>query len=392
MARIMVGYELGGGFGHVNRLMGVVRGLEKRGHQVEFFMRNIREASVLMAAENRRLLPVPDMLMRLQHQPKGARMGAYSDIMGHAGFYTPEMLYTAAMSWQTLLDHAKPDLIVCDHSPVCCLVAWGRVPVVQVADGFTMPPVEADNFPLFSPKHSYMVPPERLLKNMQEVQKRRGAWVPDCVTEPFRTAGRLVCTLPELDPYRRLRKDRVLGPAEGLLEPMPLPEKPHFFAYLNLEHKETKPILRALRAMDLPGEVVCRGMDEAVMRSLRRPGLTPHARPQPIREVMARASVVIHHGGNGTCCAALSAGRLQVTAPTHTEARMNGNAVQALGCGKVISGKEIEQAVAPALEALLETPEPAGKAQAIAADLAKRGPFTAGPQILDACEQILRGC
>ena len=392
MSKIMVGYELGGGFGHVNRLMGVVRGLEKRGHQVEFFMRNIREAAVLMAAENRRLLPVPDMLMRLANQPKGSRMGAYSDIMGHAGFYTTDMLYTASMSWQSVIDHVKPDLIVCDHSPVCCLVAYGKIPVVQVADGFTMPPAEEDNFPLFSDKHSYMIPPADLLKNMQEVQKRRGGWVPDSVTEPFRTAGRLVCTLPELDPYRPLRQDRVLGPAEGLQSPMPLPEKHHFFAYLNLEHKETKPILRALRAMEMPGEVVCRGMDAAVMRSLRRPGLTPHAKPQPIKEVMARASIVIHHGGNGTCCAGLSAGRMQVTAPTHTEARMNGNCVQRLGGGKVIGGKEIEKEVAPAIEQLIKDDTAAKKAQAVAADLEKRGPFTAGPQILDTCEQILRGC
>ena len=68
-----------------------------------------------------------------------------------------------------------------------------------------------------------------------------------------------------------------------------------------------------------------------------------------------------------------------------------------LGCGKVIGGKviggkDIEQDVAPAIEELLKDGVAAQKAQAVAADLEKRGPFTAGPQILDTCEQILRGC
>src|SRR3546814_12331869 len=42
MAHILVGYELGGGHGHVHRLMPLVRALEQRGHRVTFFLRNIR--------------------------------------------------------------------------------------------------------------------------------------------------------------------------------------------------------------------------------------------------------------------------------------------------------------------------------------------------------------
>ena len=56
------------------------------------------------------------------------------------GFGTLETLFPATLSWRTIFDKLRPDLIVCDHSPVVCFAAYGRIPVVQVGDGFTIPP------------------------------------------------------------------------------------------------------------------------------------------------------------------------------------------------------------------------------------------------------------
>ncbi|CAN0450478.1 unnamed protein product, partial [Ectocarpus fasciculatus] len=65
MAKILVGYELGAGHGHVHRLMPVVHALEAEGHEVIFFLRNIKENAVLLARERRPILPVPDMVQRI---------------------------------------------------------------------------------------------------------------------------------------------------------------------------------------------------------------------------------------------------------------------------------------------------------------------------------------
>src|SRR3546814_11664213 len=61
-----------------------------------------------------------------------------------------------------------------------------------------------------------------------------------CVTAPLRTAGRLVCTLKGLDPYKDQRRDPVIGPTEGLQAPLPLPDRPRLFAYLGMEHRVTR--------------------------------------------------------------------------------------------------------------------------------------------------------
>src|SRR3546814_5008886 len=109
--------------------------------------------------------------------------------------------------------------------------------------------LEADLFPPFRKGRQPVVEPAHVLRVMRDVQKHHGQPLPETVTAPFRTAGRLVCTLPELDPYAPLRRDPVLGPVEGLKQPLPPHEgEPHFFAYVSLEHKQTRAFLPGLGA------------------------------------------------------------------------------------------------------------------------------------------------
>src|SRR3546814_20459133 len=90
----------------------------------------------------------------------------------------------------------------------------------------------------------------------------------------------------------------------------------HFFAYVSLEHKKTRPFLQGLKASPMSGEIFARGMTDAAARALQRPGLTVHREPQPMDQVLARASMILHPGGNGPCFAAHSAGPPQGLLPT----------------------------------------------------------------------------
>lgn len=398
MAHVLVGYELGGGHGHVHRLMPLVRALEQRGHRVTFFLRNIFENANLLARERRAVLPVPDLVARIPGAPVPAPLASYLDIMCTAGFYRRQVLHAGMMTWNTLLAQAKPDLVVADHSPVLLLACFGRIPVVQVADGFTMPPAEDDLFPLFRKGRKPLVDPAHVLRVMQDVQKHHRQPLPQTVTEPFRTAGRLVCTLPELDPYAPLRRDPVIGPVEGLKPPLPAHAetskggKPHFFAYVSLEHKRTRPFLQGLKASTMSGEVFARGMTDDVAKALQRPGLTVHRDPQPMDAVLARSSVILHHGGNGTCCAALSAGRPQILLPTHMEARLSADAVVARGCGRLLAAQEASQeGVPPVLNAVAADRPMAARATALAREIAARGPQRTVERIVDTCLAVLDG-
>lgn len=390
MAHILVGYELGGGHGHLYRLLPVVRALEADGHRVSLFLPNIRENAALLS-EQRALLPVPNLVANIPGTPDNASLATYLDIMCVGGFFDRQTLNAGVMAWNTVLEQAAPDLVLADHSPVLLLTCMGRYPVVQVADGFTLPPAHGPQFPIFRRGGQPLVDPRHVLRVMQDVQKQNGLPAPATVTEPFRTAGRLVCSLPELDPYAPLRRDPVVGPVAPLPEPMPMPDgPPHFFAYLDLMHQSTWPLLHGLKASDMSGEIYAKGMNDQVAASLQRPGLTVHREFQPLDEVFARTSVVMHHGSNGTCCAALAAGRPQIMVPTQMESRLMADAVIRRGCGQLLTcqGNSVKNLPA-ALVAVAGDAKMAERAVALSKEIKARGRQRAVTRILDTCHSVL---
>ena len=211
MGKILIGYEWGLGMGHLARMLPIARALSNRNHQVVFFLYNPSECAKIIASEPLPILPVMGMSARIPELGNPPRHNSYSDVVASISGYYPDNLFTMTLSWETIFDIYKPDLIVCDHSPTCCLAAFGRFPVVLMGDGFTLPPAHESVFPV-TRGDSPIIDPDRLLENMRIVQKMHGHKIPQAITEPFRTAARLFCTLPELDHYPLMRRDTVVGP------------------------------------------------------------------------------------------------------------------------------------------------------------------------------------
>jgi hypothetical protein len=389
MAKILVGYERGDNLGHYQRLAPVAEALAAEGHQVVFFLRNPYDCRAQITRSPLPFVPSPDLVPPNPAEREPKSMGSYSDIMVYCGFGRLETLFTATLAWRTLLDQVRPDLIVCDHSPVVCFAAYRRIPVVQVGSGFTLPPAEGDVFPPFRAKRQATVPTEQILAVMNEVQGRLGGPAVPSVTAPLRTFGRLVCTLKGLDPYKDARRDPVIGPTEGLLAPMPLPDKPRLFVYLGIEQRVTAKLLAALKASDLPAEAYVRGLTEESAKKFLRPGLTFYKSPQPIDQVLARATLAIHHGGSGMSLACCSAGRPQIALPIHEETLLNAQALGRIGVGGTIAHKDLENDGAARLAEAEADPRRRERARIIAAEIAGAGPFRPLEAILDRCRAAL---
>ena len=390
MARILIGYERGDSLGHYRRLVPIAEALAAQGHQVTMFLRNPYDCRVQITKNPIPYIPTPDLVAPSPAEREPKRMGAYSDIMAYCGFAKLETLFAATLSWRTLFNHLRPDLIVCDHSPVTCFAAYGRIPVVQVGDGFTLPPAQDDQFPPFRAKKKTTVDPDHLISVMNEVQVRLGGPKIPSVTAPLRTAGRLVCTLKGLDPYKDLRQDPVVGPTEGLQGAMPMPEKPGIFVYLGIEHRITPKFLEVLKASRLPAEAYVRGMTEETAKKYLRPGLTFYKAPQPIDKVLRRVTMTVHHGGSGMSLASCSAGRIQLALPIHEETLLNTQALGRIGVGRLATAKDLESQGADLLEQTINDAKKTERARIIAQEIAEAGPFNPMKHILDTCQKVLQ--
>lgn len=385
MVKVLVGWELGAGLGHVRRLLAVSRGLAAYGHQPVFAIRNLVEPWPALRDAPFPLLQAPQWQPRPDQTGKHFRAAAISDIFAMQGFDSPDDLLPMVEGWQNLINLTRPGLIISDYSPTLCLAAYGVNPMVIVGDGFTMPPDDLPTFPILRPQFRETMPQKRMLTVIAEVQRRRKRPSPDTLPGLFAAEARYVCTLPELDPYRAERREKVLGPFETPPPPAPLPRKPGFFAYIASDFREIKKSAQGLADIRLPGEIYIRRAPAALKRSLRKRGHYVYDAPAPILDVLKNASAIIHHGGIGTTEMAVGVGRPQVLLPRHMEQELTARALEELGVGIKVSGNFSSGAIVDALNKVIDDPQFGERAGKFAETLRGRGPF-------DNVERIVQGC
>ena len=380
------------GMGHLARLLPITRALSERNHQVVFFLRNPHECTKVITKEKIPILPVMNIVPTIPEMSVLHRYNSYSDLIAITGGCDQEHLFTTTLSWKTLFDIYKPDLIVCDHSPICCLAAFGRIPVVLLGDGFTLPPAHEPVFPVHRGA-SPIIEPARLLENMRIVQKMHGHKIPQTITEPFRTAARLFCTLPELDHYPLMRRDTVIGPPPNdLFEPIAPPTEPKWFAYLKAGFPVTSKILENLCIVKFPGEVYVSGLTPEWKDRLTRSNIVVHSDPPSMNQMFPRISVVLHHGGNGLTCAALSAGRSQIVIPMYQETGLTAERLRHTGVEHILTPKEIQSGnTCNVISEVAESKSMMERAQAIARNIQLRGPSRFLETCIETCEEILAG-
>ncbi len=385
MAKVLIGWELGAGLGHVKRLLAIARGLAAHGHAPVFAVRNLVEPWPALRGEPFPLLQAPQWQPRPDQTGKPFRAAAISDIFAMQGFDSPDDLMPMVAGWQNLIDLTRPDLIISDYSPTLCLAAYGVNPMVIVGDGFTMPPDDLPTFPILRPQFAETIPQKRMLAVIREVQRRRNRPCPETLPGLFAAEGRYVCTLPELDPYRSARTEEVLGPFESPPPPMPLPAEPGFFAYIASDFRGIKNAARGLADIKLPGEIYIRRAPATLRRALRKRGHHVHDVPAPLTDALKNASAIIHHGGIGTTEMAVGIGRPHVLLPRHMEQELTARALEELGLGIKVAGNFTPKAVVDALNRVIEDVEFGRRAVEFAKKLQARGP-------VDNVERIVRGC
>jgi hypothetical protein len=206
-----------------------------------------------------------------------------------------------------------------------------------------------------------------VLAVIREALAAHGRTAPTTICEPFRGVFRGVFTFPALDTYRRVRREKVLGPVEALPALTPMPAKRKLFAYSASDAAMIEPMTQALMALGPQACAYFRGSLGARAAVLRSRGVTLHDDAPPLADVLPEASVVFSHGGSGFTHAALAAGRPHVVYPRHFEAHATARALEELGAGILLAPfepKRFADAVARANDsaAMRDAAQKAGEA------------------------------
>ncbi len=338
MGLILFVAELGGGFGHVRRLMPVARAAVAAGHRPVFVVSNPEETRGFVNAAGFEIRGAP-RIPRAPGRAAGASgpVRTFADLLGAVGFAEPRVLGAVTAAWEALLSELRPMAIVCEHSPFLCLSTFGgETPVLVLGYGFILPPPHLPRFPpLWSGPAAY--DQDRLLELCRGSCVARARRAPDSLPSLFAGAAHAVTGLEALDPYRDLRARATVGPPALAITRAEGQAESDFFAYLLGDASPTPAILEALRSSGLGGRVFVRRGTDAQRRLLDGSRVAWLEHPAPPSDTFPKVRFIVHHGSMLTSEEGLVAGKPQLVVPLYFEHLLTARSLHELGIARVVA-------------------------------------------------------
>jgi len=297
--KVLFGWELGGGQGHIQRLVALAAMLQAQGVEPVFALKsyNIKGANL------------PGQIVLAPRLPFSGRSESYTfaDILEAFGFGNTNLLRSHLQAWQAVISQVKPNLVITDHAPGLVLAARGIVPTIVTGDSFAVPPAVEVFPPLRFP-----TPPQSAQRQQQVTNTIRDVFKSDApLGQLFQGDVSLLFSIPELDPYRHLRTNE---------------------QYISLH---VAPMPQNLHSSNGPNWAYL--YDDFAYRHLVLETLRPNCDFKSLSEVLTGKSLAIHHGSSTTSIACLLAGIPQLIFPQYLEHQLNGMALLQLGVGVIAS-------------------------------------------------------
>ena len=334
---ILIAWDIGSGLGHLTSLMPLAALLRESGYQVVFAARE-RELSAAARAEI--IGRVPSLHVEAVGEPVSGPdrenpSRTIIDVLHFNGFCGQEALVQRVNDWIQVVDRVRPGLVIADFAPCLVLACKGRIPVVVVGNGFTVPPAGSP-LPAMAPwlgvpGDAAQQDEQSMLAMSRRVAARLGLWQPDAVSEMLRGHATFVFTHPAFDPYRAHR-----GGEQTFMPPnIELPDflvdleaRPQgkVFAYLPPRHPLLPQVIQGLERISADAEIFVPGARGAVSGKIRLTG-----QPQRMASVLAEARVIIHHAGLAMAHGGLMSGTPQLTLPLALEHLITARGLQPYG-------------------------------------------------------------
>lgn len=339
MGNVLLTWELGGGAGHLVRLLPLARGLTAKGHRVLVALRDLSQAGRVFAGIEVSYLQAPHKTRNGGNAVDPPR--SFPHILHNAGFADADELQTMVASWRSLFDLVRPDLIVFDHAPTALLAARG-LPARKalIGTGFCCPPdccpmpdlrtwLPDQSDQLRADEDRVLGNANRTLDIFKQPPLERLAQLYHHVDENF------LATFPELDNYPGRTDAEYWGawPNVGGKPPSwPQGNGKRIYAYLK-PFPALPRLLALLAELRCPTIVCVDGVDEKLRRRFNVPTLRFETERLDLAEVGRQCDLAILNGNHGTTVSMLLAGKPILQLPIFLEQALNAKAVARLSAG-----------------------------------------------------------
>lgn len=404
MASILFTWEFGAGLGHLTRMLPVARRLYDAGHRLTIVAQRPQAAAEVIdrhfpGATGVQVLQGPFWPAPRDPAARQVPTAVLADVVRLFEFQNVDKLRAMIARWEQVVATAAPDLVVADFSPTLALTVKGRLPLVMLGNGYTIPPAGRP-LPPMRPWRDVVHPFSRaheaeMTFAVNRAQHHRQGPAIDHFADLFNGDASCVCTIPAFDPYARYRSVPTLTPFNiaPIIAGPPLAERPEDTAalYMDAGHPALAPVLQALeRLPQVRVEAYIANRPDDWMPPSQPAGVTFRERPLDFAEVLPRCRLLIHHAGLGTAYAAVLAGTPQLVLPLNLEHAITAHGCRTMGVARV---REVRDALDPEtlagdLAALLHDPVTAAAAARAAAEVPRDG-AAALDAVVETCSGFL---
>ena len=395
MGNVVCCWELGGYLGHISRFLPLANALEEKGHHVDYILRDLSRAHLLIKNKNAALYQAPVWLLKAVGLPKTPVN--FAEILQIYGYLDETGLNGLVSGWINLFERVKPDLALMDYAPTALIAA--RILGIKSASfgsGFFVPPPQHPT-PCLRPwekvtEERLLLSDNLVLKVINKIFQKYGAKKIEALYELYDVEENFLITIPELDHYKN-RKAKYWGEISNN-NPGEIPvwknngEK-KVFAYIKPESNMFEIILEQLANTNLDIILFAPNLPEKIRQQYANSSITFSNKPLEIEKVAKECDFGICHAGHDTLLNLLIYGKPVLIFPTQLEQYILSKRVEESGAGLSIIEGSSSQRVQQALNELLMNKNMSIAAQRIGAAYAeqfKKSPLVA---VTQRCEEII---
>ncbi|MFT5113902.1 MAG: UDP:flavonoid glycosyltransferase YjiC (YdhE family) [Parasphingorhabdus sp.] len=334
MKHIMLCWELGGGTGHLRKLLVLGQGLAVRGYRITLATRNVTTAEKLC----HRLATEENFVVNYIQSPHwhtqpgftGLPQG-FPEILAELGFYDVDCVAGLIRAWDNLFKQYKVDCVIGDYSPGSIMASHVvGIPAARVGTGFTCPPLTTPFPAVLLRKNSGR---EALSKIEQRVLDTTNRALQRFSHQPFRTLAETqatkreyLATFNEMDHFGE-RKDAdyygVYDLGQSEVEPVwPTMDAPKIFVYYHASYSKFAAVVESLANSNYAVLLVAPGIGPDQARQLVRKNINICSRAVNLADVAQEADLCITHGGHGAVAGLLLNGCKMLLCPMFNEQKI----------------------------------------------------------------------
>jgi hypothetical protein len=331
--RILLGWEFGGGFGHIVRLREIAKHIgESQSCEFLFALRKPQNGIAAgLPVRSVIAVPAPQKSAGYKKPPGRATYGEYvsESLMSEEGAFASRLA-----GWEKIVRDFDPHLIIADYAPGLNLFARGRWPVVAVGNGYTLPPPEMASFPAIAKMNRplYASEPEIIDRLNMDLVKT-GARLLERLPQLNEADAYGLGTIPIFDPYRSQRRQPYLSVEIPGGSPIPLANASGSIAYFHEDTQLHDKVLDGLLGANTETLAYFGSPLARVIEKFEGSRVHLSASPLKLRDDMPGKAIAVHKGGLGFSIAAVLAGVPQVLLHSHEENWFNAKVIVEAGAG-----------------------------------------------------------